>query len=623
MNADPEMEQVPIGRVEALGAEFEALRPGAGYAAEAAKDKADEAALFRKAGGESQPFSALCISGGGIRSATFALGAIQGLADPRRGILEKFDYLSTVSGGGYIGGWLTAWSKRAGGLKNLIDQLRPDAKPGEPGKFDKPDPIRHLRDYNNYLTPKVGLMSADTWALAATVLRNILLNWMVLIPLLMAALMVPRLYLSVLVVPELLFGDVIFAGAKPDYGAAALNALSTLPAVKLTGLLSSLLFATAVFNTLRYLPGIGNADHTHSDYQFKVLLPLVGSVLVYIVFESFYYLGSTYTGQSSLWEEILGRLIPCGMAWIAYLAVSKHAWRTRLQSLKLSAAIFVMAAGTGAAAWVTVNFLVWSPNLDSDLSWPAYVTLAPPALVLGWVLGTVLFVGLSSRTLKDEDREWLSRSVGDMLMFCAAWTLVCGTILVAPNWVLEWKTWMPHVLAAAGALSGWASAFGGSLMAKSAPSGAANPGKARTAASIAIGAAPAFFIAALAVGLSFATNILLTGVHLLPGTGSFPAMTVLAVGGACQQACPTEAIIFGDLSDKNSRISRLHADRRSYALLPELYTKPRNRFLAKVRNPNPKLAPAAAPTQHGGSGTGGGKANPTNPTNPGAPAGGH
>jgi Fe-S-cluster-containing dehydrogenase component len=85
---------------------------------------------------------------------------------------------------------------------------------------------------------------------------------------------------------------------------------------------------------------------------------------------------------------------------------------------------------------------------------------------------------------------------------------------------------------------------------------------------------------------------------------------------ACQQACPSECITFGDLSDKNSRISRLHEDRRSYDLLPELYTKPRNRYLAKVRNPNPSLAPAAAPAPHGGAATE--KANPTNPQ-----AGGH
>ena len=67
---------------------------------------------------------------------------------------------------------------------------------------------------------------------------------------------------------------------------------------------------------------------------------------------------------------------------------------------------------------------------------------------------------------------------------------------------------------------------------------------------------------------------------------------------ACQMACPTEAIVFGDLSDAESRVSKLHADRRSYALLPGNYTKPRTRYLARVRNPNPKLEPAAA-SAHG------------------------
>jgi len=63
---------------------------------------------------------------------------------------------------------------------------------------------------------------------------------------------------------------------------------------------------------------------------------------------------------------------------------------------------------------------------------------------------------------------------------------------------------------------------------------------------------------------------------------------------ACQMACPTEAIVFGDLQDKTSRISALHEDRRQYALLPEMYTKPRNRYLARVRNPNPRM-PNSAP----------------------------
>src|ERR1700759_582594 len=65
--------------------------------------------------------SALCLSGGGIRSATFGLGVLQLLA--RHQLLPQFDYLSTVSGGGYIGGWLSAWIKNAGGIDKVVSGL--------------------------------------------------------------------------------------------------------------------------------------------------------------------------------------------------------------------------------------------------------------------------------------------------------------------------------------------------------------------------------------------------------------------------------------------------------------------------------------------------------------------
>ncbi|MBX7165853.1 MAG: TAT-variant-translocated molybdopterin oxidoreductase [Pirellulales bacterium] len=65
------------------------------------------------------------------------------------------------------------------------------------------------------------------------------------------------------------------------------------------------------------------------------------------------------------------------------------------------------------------------------------------------------------------------------------------------------------------------------------------------------------------------------------------------VQSACQQACPAQAIVFGDLNDPQSQVTALHADQRSYQLLEELSTKPRNRYLARITNPNPKLAPAA------------------------------
>ncbi|HEY0160321.1 MAG TPA: TAT-variant-translocated molybdopterin oxidoreductase [Thermoanaerobaculia bacterium] len=61
---------------------------------------------------------------------------------------------------------------------------------------------------------------------------------------------------------------------------------------------------------------------------------------------------------------------------------------------------------------------------------------------------------------------------------------------------------------------------------------------------------------------------------------------------ACQQACPTEAITFGNMNDKTSKVAQLKALPTNYALLEELQTLPRTTYLANIRNPNPAIAPA-------------------------------
>ena len=108
------------------------------------------------------------------------------------GILKKIDYLSTVSGGGYIGAWLSANCSRQGN-----DWLKkPDKTNSAKEKNDWiawNDSVKHLRRYSNYLAPNVSLLSADTWSMVTIWLRNTLLLQLMIVMAIASLLLLPRL----------------------------------------------------------------------------------------------------------------------------------------------------------------------------------------------------------------------------------------------------------------------------------------------------------------------------------------------------------------------------------------------------------------------------------------------
>jgi hypothetical protein len=147
---------------------------------------------------------ALCLSGGGIRSAAFALGVMQRLAaqrvapkvatDEAGSALQQFEYLSTVSGGGYIGSWLSAWllqerknrSDGGGGANKVVPDLNDRLDYGEVGS------IANLRRDSHYLAPSFSAISPDLWSDIAAVGRNLCLNWILLVPPMILAVLVTK-----------------------------------------------------------------------------------------------------------------------------------------------------------------------------------------------------------------------------------------------------------------------------------------------------------------------------------------------------------------------------------------------------------------------------------------------
>jgi hypothetical protein len=360
--------------------------------------------------------AALCLSGGGIRSATFALGVIQGLA--RAGLLQHFHYLSTVSGGGFIGSWLTAWSHRhAGGGAGVSAAL---AAPPEAGLTPEPREVHRLRDYSNYLSPRLGLFSADTWTLAGIYLRNLLLNWLVLVPLLAAVLALPRLVVAwYRAEPGEMFG--------PWWG----------------DLVGQVMLALGFVLSVMALAYIGYERPSHGQYRrrsqgqpeflARCLAPLVVAAFALTLYW-------TWRGPASftIWTWALFALFGGALHLCAFAVYSiglRHWDRINLGVIVGTGILGGLVAAL--VAGILVPQIDRIPQLDR--------ALAVPLVFAAILLAATLYVGLASRQTSDEDREWWARSGAWMLIAMAAWAALCGVVIWAAEVLAEVKTWVASV----------------------------------------------------------------------------------------------------------------------------------------------------------------------------------
>lgn len=446
----------PWGRV--LEEEFRALRD-----APPASDAADPSARLRetiKAIHEHpNPTSALCLSGGGIRSATFALGVLQGLAHLR--VLGTFDYLSTVSGGGYTGGWLTAWLKRAGpdGRDGALRALDPGQTGPLTGATEAPQ-VDYLRRMCRYLAPKGGASSADFWTLLATLGRNLFLNWLVILPLIGAALLIPRINYG-------LTESLQTVGADGLSGfrclAVSRESIAWL-AVTLSGFGVAFAYIALVFS------GVGQR---WSQLRFLgwCLVPLiVGAIGAMNFWAAFpcdlqipWMVGISAGLPAIAW--ILFGVIPGfirGNTGAASRVRSRATFRT-----VLAAAVSGPVFGLGWYWFATYPFgMTASLELDQ-----LYAVAAVPFTLVMVIISIALFAGLAGADLDDEALEWWSRcaawlglaafgwaAAGVLVFYCAEWLeagvrILAGWLQLDHRWSTAALTSLAPLLASITALA--------------------------------------------------------------------------------------------------------------------------------------------------------------------------
>ena len=478
----------------------------------------------------------LSFSGGGIRSGTFSVGILQGLS--KLGLLRRFDYLSTVSGGGYAGAWLAAWIKRDGDPANVEQQLDPSRVvqslanrgsvdptvgllPHREVTDEEPEPLHHLRRYSSYMTPNSGAFTADTWTILGIWLRNGLINQMMLLPLTMLLVLAVRALVQVyrLAVPR---GDPRFVvGTNLPFQLGLMWSLAG------SGLV---LFLLAFFCNAW---GVADFRQRSVARQFwteasrqRILKAwnLAETKLTWLVLWPLLLAASCMTIAyrvvlPDLHTRVIGEVAavndPVGVSFPSFISATNlagHAlvFGVLILAVSVLASIFhrrwnrafliaaFMAGATGGFCFALVEMLLASDLFDPRL----LATFATPIGLLVIVLAIVVEVALLGRAIEESEREWWARLVGLLLVTSIGWMATVGLILYLPGWLIQAGSGLQALVTA-----GWVgTTIGGLLASRSRIAPKARPSL-PTAAIVAV--APPVFLAGLLATVSLLTSSLL------------------------------------------------------------------------------------------------------------------
>ena len=423
----------------------------------------------------------LAFSGGGIRSATFCLGILEALKEKQ--LLKKIDFLSTVSGGGYIGSWLSANCRRHGNA--WLDKTA-----------DWKDSIAHLRRHSNYLSPSLKLLSADTWSVGTIWLRNTVLVQAIIILTIATFLIFPRqLYW--------LFG----MWPKLDPYRLGTSALFIIGAI-----LVSLNLSSFVKNNKLLKPSWRGINFAQAEMQWLVVLFMsVGLGIAALLWEEVCANRSAFTTLadciSKLWQDSLVYLLLFYVSLVinTRCSIKENSFFKLVVWLAPIPTVFILSLMLAAVLYLLHN---WA-GLDEEGKWLAFVW-TPAMVIFVFSMAIVILIGMIGKQSNEHVREWWSRFGAWLAIYGFGWMVIMTASVYGPLWCemlyhnTSWKLlgtgWMGTTLA-------------GLFAGKSISTGAANVFEQKDIKTrikeVIAKIAPFIFIAGLLIVIAFVLHIVL------------------------------------------------------------------------------------------------------------------